>query len=77
MNVSGSRYQRRSFIAFYFYVLSLEYAQALSSGFIELSLVQAFSTPNCLAYSACSRCQPANFIASGPTMRPIGVPLSR
>jgi|SRR6201987_457453 hypothetical protein len=35
------------------------------------------STPNCLAYSACSRCQPPNFIASGPTMRPMGVPLSR
>src|SRR5712692_6894450 len=29
--------------------------------------------PNCLAYSAFSRCQP-NFIASGPTMRPIGSP---
>src|SRR5258708_1276556 len=33
--------------------------------------------PNCLAYSAFSRCQPPNFIASGPTMRPRGVPLSR
>jgi len=32
--------------------------------------------PNCWAYSALSRCQP-NFIASLPTMRPIGVPLSR
>ena len=32
------------------------------------------SIPNCLAYSACNRCQPPNFIASGPTMRPIGVP---
>jgi hypothetical protein len=31
------------------------------------------STPNCLAYSAFSRCQP-NFIASAPTMRPIGSP---
>ena len=30
------------------------------------------STPNCLAYSALSRCHPANFMASGPTMRPIG-----
>src|SRR5947207_8623104 len=35
------------------------------------------STPNCLAYSAFSRCQPPNFIASGPTMRPMGVPLRR
>src|SRR5438132_5231446 len=34
------------------------------------------STPNCLAYSAFSRCQPPNFIASPPTMRPLGVPLS-
>src|SRR5271170_1223871 len=34
------------------------------------------STPNCLAYSAFSLCQPPNFIASGPTMRPIGVPPS-
>jgi len=36
----------------------------------------SLSIPNCLAYSACSRCQP-NFMASGPTMRPMGVPLSR
>src|SRR5437870_394518 len=35
------------------------------------------SVPNCLAYSAFSRCQPPNFIASPPTMRPMGVPLSR
>src|SRR6059036_2041175 len=35
------------------------------------------ATQNCLAYSAFSRCQPPNFIASGPTKRPIGVPLSR
>jgi hypothetical protein len=34
------------------------------------------STPNCLAYSACNRCQP-NFMASGPTMRPRGFPLRR
>src|SRR5437899_2787041 len=32
------------------------------------------STPNCFAYSAFNRCQPPNFIASGPTMRPIGSP---
>ena len=35
------------------------------------------STPNCCAYSAFSRCQPPNFIASGPTMRPMGAPLRR
>src|SRR2546422_4747898 len=29
------------------------------------------STPNCFAYSAFNRCQPANFMASAPTMRPI------
>src|SRR5579863_6856794 len=32
------------------------------------------STPNCLAYSATSRCQ-SYCMASGPAMRPIGVPL--
>src|SRR5262249_7726793 len=32
------------------------------------------STPNCFAYSAFNRCQPPNFIASLPTMRPIGSP---
>ena len=32
------------------------------------------SMPNCLAYSAFNRCQPPNFIASAPTMRPIGSP---
>jgi hypothetical protein len=36
--------------------------------------VLGVSIPNCLAYSACSRCHP-NFIASAPTMRPSGVPL--
>src|SRR5881227_2113011 len=30
------------------------------------------STPNCVAYSAFSRRQPPNFMASGPTMRPMG-----
>src|SRR5438105_1737148 len=30
------------------------------------------STPNCFAYSAFNRCQPPNFMASGPTMRPMG-----
>src|SRR5437588_503405 len=35
------------------------------------------STPNCFAYSAFSRCQPPNFIASPPTMRPMGIPVSR
>src|SRR6185437_7255733 len=34
-------------------------------------------TPNCAAYSAFSRCQPSNFVASGPAMRPIGLPLRR
>src|SRR5262249_51471766 len=34
------------------------------------------STPNCFAYSAFNRCQPPNFMASGPTMRPIGSPAS-
>src|SRR5215831_10370533 len=32
--------------------------------------------PNCLAYSATNRCQPANFIASAPAMREIGCPAS-
>src|SRR5207245_9875510 len=32
------------------------------------------STPNCFAYSAFNRCQPPNFMASAPTMRPIGSP---
>src|SRR2546427_43648 len=40
-------------------------------------ILEVQDTPNCFAYSACSRCQPANLIASGPTMRPRGVPLSR
>src|SRR6516164_5042932 len=44
----------------------------------ELSPLQGFgalvdqprvATPNCLAYSVFSRCQPPNFIASPPTMR--------
>src|SRR5437870_919768 len=30
------------------------------------------STPNCFAYSAFNRCQPPTFMASGPTMRPMG-----
>src|SRR4029078_13338865 len=30
------------------------------------------SMPNCFAYSAWSRWKPPNFIASGPTMRPMG-----
>src|SRR2546422_11593767 len=38
-------------------------------------LFHVLISPNCFAYSACSRCQPANFIASGPTMRPMGGPL--
>src|SRR3989441_5819865 len=29
-------------------------------------------SPNCFAYSAFNRCQPPNFIAAGPTMRPMG-----
>src|SRR6185312_13735720 len=36
-----------------------------------------FSIPNCLAYSAFSRCQPPNFMASTPAMRPMEVPLRR
>src|SRR5207245_5060070 len=32
------------------------------------------STPNCFAYSAFNRCQPPNFMASAPTIRPIGSP---
>src|SRR5207248_9894998 len=43
----------------------------------HVRILEVQDTPNCFAYSACSRCQPANFIASGPTMRPRGVPLSR
>src|SRR5438045_7517184 len=34
------------------------------------------STPNCFAYSAFNRCQPPNFMASAPTMRPMGRPAS-
>ena len=30
------------------------------------------STPNCFAYSAFNRCQPPNYMASAPTMRPMG-----
>lgn len=30
------------------------------------------STPNCFAYSAFNRCQPPNFMASVPAMRPMG-----
>src|SRR5215467_8976480 len=32
------------------------------------------STPNCFAYSVFNRCQPPNFMASAPTMNPIGSP---
>src|SRR6267142_6330389 len=32
------------------------------------------STPNCFTYSTFNRCQPPNFMASAPTMRPIGSP---
>ena len=32
------------------------------------------STPNCFACSAFNRCQPPNFMASAPTMRPTGSP---
>ena len=35
------------------------------------------SMPNCWAYSAFSRCQPSNLIASPPAMRPMGVPPRR
>lgn len=34
-------------------------------------------TPNWWAYSACKRCHPPNFMASGPTMRPSGSPASQ
>src|SRR5258708_2216141 len=39
-------------------------------------MLQCFgvSTANCFAYSAVNRCQPPNFLASAPAMRPIGSP---
>ena len=44
-----------------------------SSSFAARSYVpgRGTSTPNCFAYSAFNRCQPSNFIASAPTMRPM------
>src|SRR5436309_128325 len=46
----------------------------LLQGFGALGGQPGLSTPNCFAYSAFNRCQPPNFIASPPTMRPIGSP---
>src|ERR1051325_7778204 len=46
-------------------------------GFEALDDQPGVSTPNCCAYSAFNRCQPPNFIASMPTMRPMGVPPRR
>ena len=51
------------------------HSRLVTSGLV--SRIQRDSMPNCLAYSACSRCQPPNLMASGPTIRPMGVPLSR
>src|SRR5436309_15016156 len=42
--------------------------------FGALGVHPGVSTPNCFAYSAFNRCQPPNFIAPGPTMRPMGRP---
>ena len=42
-----------------------------AQGFGALVDQPRVATPNCLAYSAFSRCQPRNFIASPPTMRAI------
>ena len=39
--------------------------------FAALPDQEGASTPNCFAYSALSRCQPLNFMASGPTIRPM------
>src|SRR5580693_3547028 len=44
---------------------------------VQVLLCYWFFIPNCLAYSAFSRCQPPNCIASPPAMRPMGVPLRR
>src|SRR5262249_50479000 len=40
--------------------------------FGALVVQPGISRPNCLAYSAFNRCQPSNFMTSGPTMRPMG-----
>lgn len=36
----------------------------------------SYSSLNCFAYSSFNRCQPSNFMASGPAMRAIGFPPS-
>src|SRR5947208_11206098 len=53
------------------------HALAHDSPLTILSRPVGGSTPNCFAYSAFNRCQPANFIASPPAMRPMGVPPRR
>src|SRR5579862_2736071 len=50
---------------------------SIQDSFADLGGQLGALTPNCRAYSAFSRCQPANFMASAPAMRPMGVPLSR
>src|SRR5262245_12053032 len=45
-------------------------------GFGALGAQPGVPTPNCFAYSTVNRCQPPNFMASAPTMRPIGSPAS-
>src|SRR5262249_48861012 len=49
-------------------VLLLSVNRVVHSG-PDLAGQWSVSIPNCLAYSACSRCQ-SNFMASGPAMRP-------
>src|SRR5258706_5596481 len=51
----------------HFHVLVLEAAEVSGDP-------PGVSMPNCFAYSVLNRFQPSNFMASGPTMRPIGSP---
>src|SRR5215471_4899622 len=54
-----------------------EVSSSSIQGFGALGGEPGVSTPNCFAYSLFNRCQPPNFIASPPAMRPMGVPLRR
>src|SRR5215831_6397678 len=53
---------------------SVHFALLSIHGFLGGQL--GVSAPNCLAYSPTSRCHAPIFIASPPTRRPMGVPLS-
>src|SRR5213592_786841 len=67
----------RDFFMFSSYNRSSLHATSRASrlqGFGALGDQPEGSTPNGFAYSAFNRCQPPNFMASGPTMRPMGWP---